>query len=371
MLIDTTSASSHSNDYSSSGSSAPAQLCFASQNTASPPLTTHDSPLAPSANGKPRARQPWKPDGDAHLIYQWVKMEGKSQAWVASALRISQSTVSRVIQRYERWQAHAKEREGGRLDHAERLRAQRWLTFERNELILASCLRIANEMEGFIDTSKSTIHRPASSPSKETEIRTQHATIDRSGVAARFLRLAYRINMDQLKLAELDPPPLAPALSDEELAAEERQAAADAAELAATRSRVGSVHHAAPEPDGAEAAEEIKPLERHPGGWASSTADCDDAEPIEEVASTSNLEPETLNSSAAVSLHKLHILHNEITPEIAITGGKPCTCTLQARVERNSPGVCITESNELPRPPTADAGSGSQRAPSGYVDSRG
>ena len=84
-------------------------------------------------------------------------MEGKSQGWVAGLLGISQSTVSRILQRYERWQAHAKEREGGRLDPAERLRAQRWLTFERNELILSSCLRIATEMEGCIDTSKSTI----------------------------------------------------------------------------------------------------------------------------------------------------------------------------------------------------------------------
>src|SRR5262245_43698994 len=107
---------------------------------------------------------PWSPNGDAHLIYQWVKMEGKTQAWVASALRIHQSTVSRILERYERWQAHAKDRENGRLDPAERLRAQRWLTFERNELILTSCLRIAHEMEGSIDTSKSTICRPASRP---------------------------------------------------------------------------------------------------------------------------------------------------------------------------------------------------------------
>src|SRR5262245_36608065 len=101
------------------------------------PLTTHDSPLTPS-----RSRRPWTPDGDAHLIYQYVKMEGKSQSWVARAFDISQATVSRIVQRYERWQAHLKERENGRLDPTERVRAQRWLTFERNELILGSCLRI-------------------------------------------------------------------------------------------------------------------------------------------------------------------------------------------------------------------------------------
>src|SRR5439155_11490303 len=113
---------------------------------ASPQATTHHSP-----NTSPR----WQPNGDAHLIFQWVKFEGKSQSWVASAFGINQSTVSRIIQRYERWQAHAKERENGRLDHAERLRAQRWLTYERNELIVASCMRIANELKAAMNPSGS------------------------------------------------------------------------------------------------------------------------------------------------------------------------------------------------------------------------
>src|SRR5215813_9508165 len=117
------------------------------------------SPTLPPSHSQSASR--WQPDGDAHLIYRWVKFEGKSQSWVASAFSVHQSTISRIIQRYERWQAHAKERENGRLDHAERLRAQRWLTFERNELILASCLRIAHEMEGTLDTSRSTITRHA------------------------------------------------------------------------------------------------------------------------------------------------------------------------------------------------------------------
>src|SRR5689334_15040305 len=109
---------------------------------------TKSTSLSSSLNPEPRTLNPrWTPDGDAHLIYQWVKFEGKTQSWVASALGVNQSTISRVIQRYERWQAHAKERENGRLDHAERLRAQRWLTYERNELIAASCLRIAKELE--------------------------------------------------------------------------------------------------------------------------------------------------------------------------------------------------------------------------------
>src|SRR5438105_1336499 len=102
----------------------------------------------------------YQPSGDDHLIFEWVKMQGKTQSEVARMFRIDQSTVSRIVQRYDRWLAHARARENGRLSPQERLRAQRWLTFERNELILASCLRIAQEMEGFTDVSKSTVRRP-------------------------------------------------------------------------------------------------------------------------------------------------------------------------------------------------------------------
>src|SRR5262245_43095930 len=176
--------------------------------------------------------------GDELLTFESAKMQDNTQSQVASFFGINQSTVSRIIQRIERWQAHAKARENGHLDPHERLRAQRWLTYERNELILASCLRIAHEMEGFTELSKNTISRPVDRPSYEHEIRTEGRTIDRHGVAARFLRLAWRINMDQLKLTEqlakLGDLPTEP-LTDEELAAEAHQAALDAAELAAAR----------------------------------------------------------------------------------------------------------------------------------------
>src|SRR5262245_36394582 len=108
------------------------------------PGTSNSSPPSPES----RAPSPsYSPSGDDLLIYEWVKMQGKTQDEVARLFNINQSTVSRIIHRYERWQAHAKAREDGRLDRTERLRAQRWLTYERNELILASCLRIAHEME--------------------------------------------------------------------------------------------------------------------------------------------------------------------------------------------------------------------------------
>jgi hypothetical protein len=196
-----------------------------------PPQTTPD-PAGPAA-----PRRVWQPDAKDHQTYRWVRFEGKTQDWVAWQLGVNQATVSRIVQRYERWLARAGEREGGRLDGAERLRAQRWLTYERNEVILASALRIANEMEGFADVSKSVISRPLSKPSAEREMRTETAVVDRHGIAARFLRLAFRINMEQLKLVEQDSPPLPAEPSAEELAEEERLDAAIAAELRASQER--------------------------------------------------------------------------------------------------------------------------------------
>ena len=137
------------------------------------------------------------------FIYELVKFGGKSQAWVACDLGISQGTVSRAIQRVERRQAQANPREEGRLDPQERLRVQRWLTYERNERLLASCLRIAGDVEGFMDISRTTISRNGL-VGEENKVQTVHATLDRSGTAARFLRLAFRINMEQLKLMELE-----------------------------------------------------------------------------------------------------------------------------------------------------------------------
>ena len=153
----------------------------------------------------PAQPKPWTPTDRERLIFQWVKFEGQTQSWVADQFEISQSTVSRIIERYEHWIARGGPVQQGALNHEERLRTQRWLTYERNEWLLASALRLASEMERALDTSKSTVSHPTSHPSRETEVRTEHKVIDRSGLAARYLRLAYRINMDQLKLVERDP----------------------------------------------------------------------------------------------------------------------------------------------------------------------
>ena len=146
----------------------------------------------------PATRGQEPPTDQERMIYRRVKFEGEKQTEVARMLSIHQSTVSRAIHKYERWIAAGGQEQETALPREGRLRAQRWLTFERNEWILSAALRIAAEMERQLDTSKSLITSsgPTDSPK---EIRTEHKVIDRSGIAARFLRLAWRINMDQLR----------------------------------------------------------------------------------------------------------------------------------------------------------------------------
>jgi hypothetical protein len=166
------------------------------------------------------ASRPWSPTSREQLIFHWVKFEGHTQAWVAMQLDIDQSTVSRIVDRYQRWIARGGPAYHGSPTHDERLRAQRWLTYERNEWILASALRIAGEMEHATEASRSVIARPMSNPSKESEIRTESKTIDRSAVACRYLRLAHHINMVQKKLIEEEPLPTLEPLTIEDAGAE-------------------------------------------------------------------------------------------------------------------------------------------------------
>jgi hypothetical protein len=138
-----------------------------------------------------------------------------SQSWVAAQLELHQSTVSRIVQRYERWIARGGPAREGALSHAERVRYQRYMTYERNEVFLASAIRLAEEMERALDTTKSTTQYAQHSPSQETRVRTEHLVIDRSGAACRYLRLAFRINMEQQKLVEQDDlDPLDPLAED-------------------------------------------------------------------------------------------------------------------------------------------------------------
>src|SRR4051812_44868682 len=117
----------------------------------------------------------WTPSDRDRMIYKWVKFDGQKQSWVAQQLDLHQSTVSRIIDRYDRWIAHGGPAQQGALNRDERLRAQVWLTFERNESMIAACLRMADEMERLSDTTKSTTKHYCSEPSREIEVKTENS----------------------------------------------------------------------------------------------------------------------------------------------------------------------------------------------------
>lgn len=197
---------------------------------ASPLQVAAEQDQASKRSSSTRMRKPWQPGERDHLAYEWTRFRGKPQWWVAHELGVDQSTVSRIVARYEKWLAYSQPGESGQLDPAERQRVQRWLTYERNERILASALRIAGDMESLTDVSRSVVSRPMGEPAAEREVRTYHSVLDRSGLAARFLRLAFQINMQQLKLTEQEPlQPLPPMSEDEQLADESLSRGAHAA----------------------------------------------------------------------------------------------------------------------------------------------
>jgi len=153
----------------------------------------------------------WAPSDRDRLIYKWAKFDGHKQSWIADQLELNQSTVSRIIDRYERWIAHGGPAQQGALTRDERLRAQLALTLDRNEWIIASSMRLAGEMELMSDATKSTTRHYCSEPSREIEVKTENSIRDRTGKAYRYLRLAYKIGMDQIKLIEkYDLPALEP-----------------------------------------------------------------------------------------------------------------------------------------------------------------
>jgi len=296
----------------------------------SPGAASGSARQAEPTGRKTRKRKAWAPNDDDHAIYHWVKVECKSQYFVAELFGISQPTVSRIVERYEKWQAHAEARASGQLDPAERVRAQRALTYLRNEKIITSCLRLAGDVEGFQEVSDSVSKAPDGGLAGMREIRCVSRMLDRTGMASRFYRLAHRVGLDQLELVEKEPA-IAPApLSEEEDAEQEAQAAADRAELQAARDRleenekeretsqgdrIQSAEHAA-----ARAREEANKLQR-------------------ELAGVLELLAETQQELAAAEGGTAGL------PSSAESTGGQATRGTRATTERSSDGV--TEGSEL------------------------
>jgi hypothetical protein len=249
--------------------------------------------------------RPWSPTSREQLIFHWVKFEGHTQSWVAQQLNIDQSTVSRIVDRYQRWIARGGPAYHGSPSHEERIRTQRWLTYERNEWILAAALRIAGEVEHGTEGTRSVISRDMSKPSQETQMRSESKTIDRSAIACRYLRLAHRVNMDQKKLVEEEPLPALEPLTIDDLADD----------LASPEHRS---HHAPREEPLAECHTHPADTDRDDGPHAAGDLSNDPYESIET----------NQNPSTPLDPPSVHHMHNERdtqappTPDPATTSAK-------------------------------------------------
>jgi hypothetical protein len=320
-------------------------LAAASSASRAPSVPPPPNPQSAICNPQSPNAKSYQPSPTDLLIFDLVKMQGHSQSHVASMQRISQPTVSRIVRRVERWQAHAAPRAGGRLDPQERLRAQRWLTYERNELILASCLQIASQMQGCHDVIKRTVRRPdegsyGRGSYGQGETRTESTIIDRTGIAARFLRLAYRVNMDQLKLAKTwheesaaEPPP-AP-FTAEELVHEAEELAADLAELKNRDRDDNSVgwDQAAPAAAGPPDCDSPAPTAGLP-----TTTPAPFPTPDSQLPTPSAPTPQSPSTTHQAPVNKVH---NNSPQKIAATDEDPCTCAPKPAAEKNR-CLCMT-----------------------------
>jgi hypothetical protein len=321
-------------------------------------LTPDPVEATPEPGKKTRKRRAWQPEARDHYIYHLVKFEGHTQGEAASMQRISQATVSRIIDRYERWQAHADPREGGRLDPAERLRAQRWLTYERNELILGSALRIARAVEGTAELWKTVRTEPGDPYRRDkASVKDETTMIDRTGVAARFLRLAFKVNMEQLALVEKDPPPLPGALNAEEIAEEERQDAAVAEEfrrqerlLAATKPGPGE---SAEGEMGREGEGETTSAEGSPAANAVPSTQyrvLGTEYSVPNAVAGGGLSEAPTVAAPATSLLNLHTLHNGGAENSGASDLAAEACASQAPADKKPADSCIAEIDKASPP---------------------
>jgi hypothetical protein len=162
-------------------------------------------------------------------------------------------------------------------------------------------------------------------------------------MAARFLRLAFRINMEQVKLAGAEPAPLPEPLTEEELAEQEAQAEEERAEIAAVRERSNQNIEATQRSImdelevaryQAEQARRDAAAAREEAAAARQEADAARREADEARATgargqesgAGRQEPGAGSEDTALVLHKMHNLHTEKSAESAVSACSSEVC---------------------------------------------
>ena len=125
---------------------------------------------------KTRQRRPWTPSPLDLQTFERVRMQGEKQLDVALGLGISQSTVSRMVRRVERWQSRATPREAGRLEHGEAAGAA--LADLRAERAAAGQLPPHRGPDGVADPSHPQAHHAAKPRRRREDHRREHGARD-------------------------------------------------------------------------------------------------------------------------------------------------------------------------------------------------
>ena len=204
------------------------------------------------------------------------------------------------------------------------------------------------------------ISSPGTKPDPTAEqISSSDVQLDSCGVASRFLRLAFRINMEQLKLTKEEELPELPPLSAEELEEEELAAAAASEELRAaiqkTKDDFDENHRRDMEylaeverlkaQEEAERAELARELRSQESGDRSQESGASGQEPV-----ARNQEPEDHGEPAA-AVHNVHNLHKENGHASAASADEDCSYAESRGAEKSRSLVSIARRKSKAKQP--------------------
>lgn len=162
------------------------------------------TPAAASAPASAPRTRPWKPSARDHAIYRAVAIEGRTQRAAGEEFGRSQSAVSRLLGRFERWRGGAGPEDSGDLDPLRQQHLDRWLARQRHDEVYTRAMRLAQRME----EQPAAIQRTRTDPEGQT-IWSEETKRDQFAAAGQMLKTALRANEALEGFADKEPlPPL-------------------------------------------------------------------------------------------------------------------------------------------------------------------
>ena len=151
---------------------------------------------------QPQRTRPWKPSARDQAIYRAVVIEGRTQLAAGQEFGRSQSAVSRLLGRFERWRGGAKPQDSGELDPLRQRHFDRWLARQRHDEVYTRAMRLSKTME----EAPAKTHREGARDGREWH---EDVTRDQWAAAGQMLKTALRANEALERFADKEPlPPL-------------------------------------------------------------------------------------------------------------------------------------------------------------------